>query len=122
MPKIRNLVFATIYACQFGFIEKPGFFCPPAAIRNRVFVTIFASRFDLSKKPGFFHPRAQIRNRVFATYLLPSLDLSKKPGFFHPPRKNPVSLTYVQAVRICEIVDLIGKLQMATHPTILNRV
>jgi hypothetical protein len=68
-------------------------------------------RFNLSKKPGFFDPGNQ------------------KPGFFHNLcfpvliyRKNPVSLTPVQAVRRCEIVDLICKLLMATHPTILNRV
>jgi hypothetical protein len=54
--------------------------------------------------------------------LLSRFNLSKKPGFFDSPRKNPVSLTPVQAVRRCEIVDLICKLLMATHPTILNRV
>jgi hypothetical protein len=53
---------------------------------------------------------------------------NQKPGFCHNLcfpvliyRKNPVSLTPVQAVRRGEIVDLICKLLMATHPTILNR-
>jgi hypothetical protein len=46
--------------------------------------------------------------------------LNSKTGFLTATRKNPVSLTSVQAVRICEIVDLIGKLQMATYPTILS--
>jgi hypothetical protein len=83
-------------------------------------------RFNLSKKPGFFHPPHKSETGFLSPSLLPSFDLSKKPGFFHPRRKNSVSLALVRAVRLavrrCEIVDLICKLQMATHPTILNRV
>jgi len=96
---------------------------------------------DLSKKPGFSQQRAQIRNRVFVTIFasqfgfiektrfLTATRTNQKPGFCHNIcfpvwiyRKNPVSLTSVQAVRRCEIVDFIGKLQMVTHPTIFNRV
>ncbi|MEG4241615.1 MULTISPECIES: hypothetical protein, partial [unclassified Microcoleus] len=110
---IRNRVFATIFASQFGFIEKTRFLLPPAAIRNRVFATIFASQFGFIEKTRF----------------LTATRTNQKPGFCHNIcfpvwiyRKNPVSLTSVQAVRRCEIVDLICKLLMATHPTILNRV
>ncbi|MEG4580767.1 hypothetical protein QUA71_14310 [Microcoleus sp. MON1_C5] len=91
-------------------------------IRNQVFAIIFTSRFNLSKKPGFFDPPQQSETGFLPQSLLSRFNLSKKPGFFDSPRKNPVSLTPVQAVRRYEIVDLICKLQMATHPTILNRV
>jgi hypothetical protein len=74
--------------------------------------------FDLSKKPGFFHPRAQIRNRVFVTIFASQFRFIEKTRFLTTTRQNPVSLTPVQAVHRCEIVDFIGKLQMATHPTI----
>ncbi len=56
------------------------------------------------------------------SYFCKRFNLSKKPGFFDPSRKNSVSLALVRAVRRYEIVDLICKLLMATHPTILNRV
>jgi len=62
----------------------------------------------------------KIRNRVFVTIFASQFGFIEKTRFLTATRKNPVSLTSVQAVRICEIVDSIGKLQMATHPTILS--
>jgi hypothetical protein len=94
MPKIRNRVFATICASQFGFIEK----------------TRFLTATRTNQKPGFCH-----------NLYSPVLIYRKNPVSLTPRTKNPVSLTPVQAVRRCEIVDLICKLLMATHPTILNR-
>jgi hypothetical protein len=73
---------------------------------------------NLSKKPGFSQQRAQIRNRVFAAIFASPFRFIEKTRFLTATRQNPVSLTPVQAVRRCEIVDFIGKLQMATHPTI----
>jgi hypothetical protein len=102
--------------------KKPGFFCPPQQSETGFLSQYLLASLDLSKKPGFSQQRAQIRNRVFVTISASQFGFIEKTRFLTATCKNPVSLTSVQAVRRCEIVDLIGKLQMATHPTILNRV
>ncbi|MEG4376942.1 MULTISPECIES: hypothetical protein, partial [unclassified Microcoleus] len=102
--------------------KKPGFFCPPQQSETGFLPQYLLPSLDLSKKPGFSQQRAQIRNRVFATIFASQFGFIEKTRFLSPLCKNPVSLTSVQAVRRYEIVDLICKLLMATHPTILNRV
>ncbi|MEG4488645.1 hypothetical protein [Microcoleus sp. D2_18a_B4] len=65
MPKIRNRVFATIFACQFGFIEK----------------TRFLTATRTNQKPGFCHNICfpvliELKNPV-------SHSNAQKPGFSH---------------------------------------
>ena len=117
MPKIRNRVFTTIYACQLGFIEKTRFLCPPAAIRNRVFVTIFACQLGFIEKTRFLTTRTNQKPGFCHNIYFPISNLFEKTRFLTATRKNPVSLTLVQAVRRCEIVGGASRFLVAAYPT-----
>src|ERR671932_2930653 len=82
MPKIRNLVFATICASQFGFIEKTRFLLPPRSNQKPGFChNMCFPVWIYRKNPVSFAPPQQSETGFLSQYVLPSLDLSKKPGF-----------------------------------------
>jgi hypothetical protein len=97
--------------------KNPVSFAPPQQSETGFLSQSLLPSFDLSKKPGFSQQREQIRNRVFATIFTSQFEFSSKTRFLTATRKNPVSLTLLQAVRRCEIIGGASRFLVATHLT-----